>query len=111
MYCARTKHIGVRFHKNRELVSSGELLLEKIHTSENAIEMLTKFVTTEKFKHYLDLINISRCLDLLPLVEFSSHVWFLQRGEYSQRWRLLWHVAHFESKRGQVLEQIDSTAL
>ena len=61
MYYARTKHIDVRFHKIRELVSSGELLLEKIHTSENAADMLTKPVTTEKFKHCLDLINISRC--------------------------------------------------
>ena len=60
VYHARTKHIAVRFHKIKELVSSGKLLLEKIHTSENAIDMLTKPVTIEKFKHYLDLINISR---------------------------------------------------
>ena len=57
----RSKHIDVRFHKIRELVSSGELLLKKIHTSENAADMLTKSVTMEKFKHCLDLINFSRC--------------------------------------------------
>ena len=61
MYHARTKHIDVRFHKIGELFSSSELLLEKIHTFENAANMLTKPVTTEKFKHCLDLINISRC--------------------------------------------------
>ena len=61
VYHTRTKHIDVRFHKIRELVSSGELLLEKIHTSENAANMLTKHVTTKKSKHCLDLINISRC--------------------------------------------------
>ena len=61
VYHARTKHLDVRFHKIRELVSSGELLLEKIHTSKNAAFMLTKHVTIEKFKHYLDLINIFRC--------------------------------------------------
>ena len=44
-----------------ELVSSGELLLEKVHTSENAADMLTKPVTVDKFKHCLDLVNISRC--------------------------------------------------
>ena len=38
-----------------------------------------------------------RCPDLLSYVEFSSHVWFLQRGEFLSRWRLLWHVAYFES--------------
>ena len=58
---ASTKYIDVRFHKIRELVSSSELLLEKIHTFENAVDMLTKPVTTKKFLHCLDLINISRC--------------------------------------------------
>ena len=61
MYHARTKHIDVRFHKIRELISYGELLLEKIHTYKNATDMLTKPVTMKKFKHCLDLINISRC--------------------------------------------------
>ena len=61
MYHAKTKHIDVMFHKIRELVSSGELLLEKVHTSKNAADMLTKPVTTEKFKHCLNLINVSSC--------------------------------------------------
>ena len=46
VYHARTKHIDVRFHKIRELVATSELLLEKIHTFENAADMLTKPVTT-----------------------------------------------------------------
>ena len=41
VYHARTKHINVRFHKIREFISSGELLLEKIHISKNASYMLT----------------------------------------------------------------------
>jgi hypothetical protein len=61
VYHARTKHIDVRFHKIRELVVTGELLLEKIHTSENAADMLTKPITVDKFKHCLDLTNVSRC--------------------------------------------------
>ena len=61
LYHERIKHIDVRFHKIKELVSNGELLFEKIHTSKNATDMLTKPVTTEKFKHCLDLINFSRC--------------------------------------------------
>ena len=61
MYHARTKHIDVRFHEIRVLVSSSEFLLEKIHTSKNASNMLTKPVTTKNFKHWLDLINISTC--------------------------------------------------
>ena len=42
MYHAKTKHIDMRFHNIRELVSSGELLLEKIHISKNAADMLIK---------------------------------------------------------------------
>ena len=61
MYHVRTKHIDVRFHKIGKLVSFGELLFKKIHIYENVANMLTKFVTTKNFKHYLDLINISRC--------------------------------------------------
>ena len=57
MYHARTKHIDVRFHNIRDLVS-GELLFEKIHTSENTVDMFTKHVTKEKFKNCLDLVNI-----------------------------------------------------
>jgi hypothetical protein len=51
----------VRFHKIRELVSTDDLLLEKIHTFENAIDMLMKLATADKFKHCLDLINVFRC--------------------------------------------------
>jgi hypothetical protein len=61
VYHARTEHIDVRFHKIRELVATGELLLEKIHTSENAPDMLMKPITADKFKHCLDLTNVSRC--------------------------------------------------
>ena len=61
VYHARTKHIDVRFHKIRELVATGELLLETIHTSENVADMLTKPITANKFKHCLDLTNVSRC--------------------------------------------------
>jgi hypothetical protein len=51
----------VRFHKIRELVATGELLIKKIHTYENAADMLKKHVTIDKFKHCLDLTNLSRC--------------------------------------------------
>jgi hypothetical protein len=54
VYHARTKYIDVRFHKIKELVVTGELLLEKIHTFENATDMLTKPITADKFKHCLN---------------------------------------------------------
>jgi hypothetical protein len=60
VYHARTKHFDVRFHKIMELVATSELLLEKIHTYENAADMLMKPITADKFKHCLDLTNVSR---------------------------------------------------
>ena len=59
VYHARTKHIDVRFHKIRELIITRDIVLKKVHTSENAADMLTKPVTTTKFKHCLDLVNVS----------------------------------------------------
>jgi hypothetical protein len=59
VYHARTKHIDVRFHKIKELIVIGDIVLEKVHTLENAADMLTKLVTTAKFKHCLDLVNVS----------------------------------------------------
>jgi hypothetical protein len=61
VYHARTKHIDVGFHKIRELVSTGDLLLQKINTYENAANILTKPVIADKFKYCLDMINVSRC--------------------------------------------------
>ncbi|KAL4292152.1 hypothetical protein GQ457_14G024210 [Hibiscus cannabinus] len=60
-YHARTKHIDVRFHKIRELIASGEILLQKVHTANNAADMLTKTVVTDKFKHCLGLLNVCKC--------------------------------------------------
>jgi hypothetical protein len=59
VYHARTKHIDIRFYKIRELIVTGDIVLEKVHTSENAADMLTKPITTTKFKHCLDLVNVS----------------------------------------------------
>ena len=58
VYHARTKHIVVQYHKIREWVSSGDISLSKILTSENASNMLTKPIPTDKFKHCLDLIGV-----------------------------------------------------
>lgn len=56
---ARTKHIDVRYHFVREIVEEGDILLQKIGTAYNPADMLTKVVSGIKFKHCLDLINIS----------------------------------------------------
>lgn len=58
VFHVRTKHIDVRYHFVREIVSEGRILLQKIGTAENPADMLTKVVTAIKFNHCLDLINI-----------------------------------------------------
>ena len=58
VYRAKTKHIAVQYHKIREWVSSSDISMSKILTSENAYDMLTKSIPTDKFKQYLDLIGI-----------------------------------------------------
>jgi len=61
MHCDSQSGADMRFHKIRELMTSGQVLLKKVHTSNNAADMLTKTVTTDKFKHYLDFLNVAQC--------------------------------------------------
>ena len=55
---ARTKHIDVRYHFVREILEEEEIFLQKIRTTENPADMLTKVVTRSKFEHCLNLVNI-----------------------------------------------------
>lgn len=57
----RQNHIDVKFHKIRELVFPDEIVLIKVDTADNVVNMLIKHMTIEKFKQCLDLINISIC--------------------------------------------------
>ena len=45
---SKTKHIQLRYHFIRSVLEYRHLKLEKIHTSQNPIDMLTKGVTREK---------------------------------------------------------------
>ncbi|KAK3025963.1 hypothetical protein RJ639_040937 [Escallonia herrerae] len=56
MFHERTKHIDVRFHFIRDVVSQGTVMVEKIFTDENPADMMTKHIPEIKFKHCLDLI-------------------------------------------------------
>ena len=71
VYHARSKHIDVRYHKIREWLNSEEIILKKVHTEENAADMLTKVVTVEKFKHCLDLLNVAGTLIKVARVQRS----------------------------------------
>ena len=45
---SKTKNIQLRYHFIRFVLEDGHLKLEKIHTSQNPADMLTKGVTREK---------------------------------------------------------------
>jgi hypothetical protein len=45
---SKTKHIQLSYHFIRSILEDGHLKLEKIHTSQNPTDMLTKGVTREK---------------------------------------------------------------
>ncbi|GJR75320.1 hypothetical protein Tco_0087685 [Tanacetum coccineum] len=44
VYHARTKHIDVRYHFIREILEEGGVGIQKIHTSKNLADMLTKVI-------------------------------------------------------------------
>ncbi|KAE8703105.1 hypothetical protein F3Y22_tig00110474pilonHSYRG00127 [Hibiscus syriacus] len=54
VYYSRTKHIDVRYHFVREIFEEGKILLQKIATSKNPADMMTKFdMFTLMLTHYL----------------------------------------------------------
>ncbi|GKB58407.1 hypothetical protein Tco_0914593 [Tanacetum coccineum] len=46
----RTKHIDIHYHWIRDAIEDGMFELNKVHTDDNAFDMLTKAVAREKLK-------------------------------------------------------------
>ena len=59
MYHARTKHIDVRYHWLRLAIEEKAFKLKKIHTDENAADMLTKVIPKEKFELCVGLAGMN----------------------------------------------------
>jgi len=57
-YHPKTKHISVKYHYVRGTVAAGEIVMKKVHTSENPADMLTKPPPIAKFEHCLDLVGV-----------------------------------------------------
>ena len=49
-YHSRTKHIDVRYHCLRLAIKEQMLQLEKVHTHDNVVDMLTKVVPRKKLE-------------------------------------------------------------
>ena len=58
VFHSNTKHIQLRYHFICPVLENRQLKLEKIHTSHNPVEMLTKVLTGEKLSSFLVLIGI-----------------------------------------------------
>ncbi|GJT46217.1 retrovirus-related pol polyprotein from transposon TNT 1-94 [Tanacetum coccineum] len=50
LWLKRTKHIDIRYHWIRDSIEDGMFELNKVHTDDNAFDMLTKAVAREKLK-------------------------------------------------------------
>ena len=60
VYHKRTKHIDVRLNFIRDEIEEKLFSIEKVATKDNPANVLTKPITTKKFKHSLDLVNVRR---------------------------------------------------
>lgn len=46
VFHGRSKHIDVRYHRIRDWVYDGDIMVKKVHTTKNASDCLTKPVTS-----------------------------------------------------------------
>ncbi|XP_038885927.1 secreted RxLR effector protein 161-like [Benincasa hispida] len=53
----QTKHIDIKYYFIRQEIEKGKVEIVKIHTSNNATDMLTKTVPLNKLGEYLDLLG------------------------------------------------------
>ena len=58
MYHDRTKHIDVKYHFISEVITKKDVLLYKIDSAHNRVDMLTKPLPLAKFEHCLNVVNL-----------------------------------------------------
>ena len=58
VFHSRTKHIELKYHFIRSVLDEELLKLEKIHTSQNFADMLTKGVTREKLSSWSAFVGL-----------------------------------------------------
>ncbi|GKB60954.1 putative RNA-directed DNA polymerase, partial [Tanacetum coccineum] len=71
MFHKRTKHIDIRYHWIRDAIEDGMFELNKVHTDDNASDMLTKAVAREKLKLCLSNVEDRWSWSLSGHGEFS----------------------------------------
>ena len=58
MFHERTKHIDVKLHFVRDIISKGIIKVEKISTLVNPVDMLIKAIPISKFEESLNLLKV-----------------------------------------------------
>ena len=58
MFHEMTKHIDVRMYFIRDVNAHSAIVVKKISSMDNPIDMMIKPIPTVKFRHYLDLIGV-----------------------------------------------------
>ena len=58
MFHEMTKHIDVRMYFIRDVIAHGAIVVKKISSMDNPVDMMIKPIPTVKFRHYLDLIGV-----------------------------------------------------
>ncbi|GJX17062.1 putative RNA-directed DNA polymerase [Tanacetum coccineum] len=93
MFHKRTKHIDIRYHWIRDAIEDGMFELNKVHTDDNASDMLTKAVAREKLK--LSLWN------LRAMVSDGAGVFLLMKTSlaFVGLWLSLWFGQLYEGSR------------
>ena len=96
MFHERTKHIDVHYHFVRGVIAHGDIIVCKVNTHDNHVDITTKKLPVTKFKHCLDLVGAH--YEFIPfglLVEvgcFLLEIGFsvlVPSVEFTSRWRLL----------------------
>ena len=57
MFHERTKHIYVRYHFVREIIACGDIVVSKVGTQDNPIDVMTKSLPIAKFGHCSNLVG------------------------------------------------------
>ena len=59
MFHERTKHIDVKYHEVRDVISQDKLKVCKINTHDNPADMMSKSVPVAKFEFCSSLIGLT----------------------------------------------------
>ena len=55
-YRPRTKHIGIKYHPFRDCITNGEIIVEKVESSMNWADILTKPLPKPQFEFLRNMI-------------------------------------------------------